>query len=111
MKIIEIKALENGAHRNQSSDEIKNIPNGWAVIPDSLEIPNSFHFVNIIANNGVVLSLKSDEAAYNLAKEKEKREEEDFKNTKLVIQDDIDSMLVDQEYRLTLLEIFIETTA
>ena len=40
MNIIEIKALENGAHRNQSSNSILLVPEGWAVIPDGMETPN-----------------------------------------------------------------------
>lgn len=39
MRIVEIIALENGAHRNQTSNG-KTIPEGWAVIPDEMETPN-----------------------------------------------------------------------
>ena len=39
MNIIEIEALENGAHRNQNGF-IGDIPDGWAVIPDGIELPN-----------------------------------------------------------------------
>ena len=39
MQIIEIKALENGGHRNQTAD-INIIPEGWAVIPNDMETPN-----------------------------------------------------------------------
>lgn len=39
MRIIEIKTLENGSHRNQTGD-FKTIPEGWAVIPDEMETPN-----------------------------------------------------------------------
>ena len=46
MTIIEIKALENGAHRNQTGN-FKTIPDGYAVIPDDMVIPLSFPFVNI----------------------------------------------------------------
>ena len=45
MQIIEIKALENGAHRNQNGF-IGDIPDGWAVIPDNIETQN-FPFGNI----------------------------------------------------------------
>lgn len=38
MRIIEVKALENGAHRNQSFHGA--IPDGWAVIPDDMETEN-----------------------------------------------------------------------
>lgn len=46
MKIIEIKALENGAHRNQTGN-LKTIPEGYALIPDDMTIPSTFPFVNI----------------------------------------------------------------
>lgn len=39
MNIIEIGALENGAHRNQDGF-IGDVPAGWAVIPDGMELPN-----------------------------------------------------------------------
>ena len=48
MKIIEIKALDNGAHRNQTWNSYDyNIPEGWAEIPDDMPIPDTFPFVNI----------------------------------------------------------------
>lgn len=39
MILIEIKALENGAHRNQSGD-FSTVPIGWAVVPEDMETPN-----------------------------------------------------------------------
>ena len=39
MNIIEIEALENGAHRNQNGF-IGDVPAGWAVIPDGMDTPN-----------------------------------------------------------------------
>lgn len=56
MKIIEIAALENGAHRNQQGD-IFIIPEGWARIPDGMEIPDTFPFVNIEVEGQVVTSM------------------------------------------------------
>ena len=46
MKIIEINALANGAHRNQDG-AFETIPSGWAVIPDDMELPGTFPFVDI----------------------------------------------------------------
>ena len=44
MKIIEIASLDNGAHNNQTINfvdiSVFQIPDGWAVIPDSMETPN-----------------------------------------------------------------------
>ena len=52
MQIIEIKALENGAHRNQTFDGVP--PDGWAVLPGSLETEN-FPFGEVVVDevNGV----------------------------------------------------------
>ena len=36
MRIIEIAALENGAHRNQTG-AFTSIPDGWAMIPDGMK--------------------------------------------------------------------------
>ena len=49
MKIVEIKALENGAHRNQIGD-FNTIPKGWAIIPDNMETEN-FPFGEIEVND------------------------------------------------------------
>ena len=47
MRIVEIAALENGAHRNQTMDAplaildgCSIVPNGWALIPDDMETEN-----------------------------------------------------------------------
>ena len=53
MKIIEIQALSNGAHRNQNG-ALSSVPDGWAVIPEDMEIPSTFPFVDITVEDGVV---------------------------------------------------------
>lgn len=47
MRIVEIAALENGAHRNQTMDAplaildgCSIVPDGWALIPDDMETEN-----------------------------------------------------------------------
>lgn len=49
MRIIEIAALSNGAHRNQTGN-LSTIPDGWAVIPEGMETPN-FPFGELTAEN------------------------------------------------------------
>ena len=56
MLIIEIAALENGAHRNQIGT-FRTIPEGWAEVPSSITIPGTFPFVNIEVEDGVVTSM------------------------------------------------------
>ena len=61
MRIIEINALSNGAHNNQiingATPETFSVPEGWAVIPDTMEVPGTFPFVNITVNDGMVTSM------------------------------------------------------
>ena len=58
MQIIEIAALSNGAHRNQSiSGTFSTIPDGWAIVPDGMEIPETFPFVDLMVEDGVVTSM------------------------------------------------------
>lgn len=50
MKIIEIAALSNGGHRNQTLSHLRTIPDGWAVVPPDMETPN-FPFGEITVEN------------------------------------------------------------
>lgn len=56
MKIIEITAFDNGAHRNQTGT-FRAIPSGWAVIPPDMEIPETFPFVDIEVDGQTVTSM------------------------------------------------------
>lgn len=47
MRIIEIKALGNRAHRNMDAN-LSVVPDGWAVIPDSMILEN-FPFGEVAA--------------------------------------------------------------
>lgn len=59
MNIIEINALTNGAHRNQSGANV--LPEGWAIIPDDIIIPKSFPFVDIEVDGNIVTSMMARE--------------------------------------------------
>ncbi len=49
MRIVEIKALDNGAHNNQTINGVlANIPDGYAVIPDNM-ICDNFPFGEVKA--------------------------------------------------------------
>ncbi len=56
MRIIEIAPLDNGAHRNQSGG-LSTAPEGWAVIPDDMEVPETFPFVDIEVKDGIVVKM------------------------------------------------------
>ncbi len=48
MRLIEIAALENGAHNNQTIFGTVAVPEGWAVIPYDMELEN-FPFGEVVA--------------------------------------------------------------
>lgn len=54
MTIVEIAASKNGAHRNQTGG-LKNVPEGWAIVPDGMVLDN-FPFGELVAEvvNGVM---------------------------------------------------------
>lgn len=55
MRIVQIEKLDNGAHLNQTTDNLSVIPNGWAVIPDDM-VTDNFPFGDLTTEeiNGVV---------------------------------------------------------
>ena len=56
MKIIEIQGLSNGAHRNQETTSTR-VPDGWAVIPEGMDIPETYPFVDLVVKDGRVVSM------------------------------------------------------
>lgn len=57
MRIIEIDALPNGAHNNQFSLTDIEVPAGWVIIPDDMELPDTFPFVTFHYRKGVVTDM------------------------------------------------------
>ena len=57
MKIIEIAAMDNGAHRNQTTSGTIPIPSGWVAIPNNMAIPDTFPFVDLTVEDGVLVSM------------------------------------------------------
>lgn len=57
MTIIELAPLKNGAHRNQTTSGLLPVPDGWAVIPEEMAIPETFPFVGLEAQAGIVTAL------------------------------------------------------
>lgn len=49
MKIIELSALSNGAHRNMKSSAWLAPPEGWAMIPEEMALPDTYPFVEVEA--------------------------------------------------------------
>lgn len=107
MQIIEINALPNGAHNNQTCHG--KLLEGWAYIPDDMELPESFPFVNITVDGDTVTGMETNQEAWDavLAERAARQAEKEAVESEPSIQDDIDAMLVDQEYRITMLELGI----
>ena len=100
MRIIEIAALSNGAHRNQTPNSLMAIPDGWAVTRDGEKCKN-FPFGNFeIEWVDGVPHMKEGSWIPGVMPEPEPEAE-----AEPTAQDDTDSMLVDHEYRITLLEL------
>lgn len=57
MRIIKIQAEENGGHDNQTTSEIIPVPDGWLIIPDDIEIPDTFPFVTFHYRKDVVTDM------------------------------------------------------
>lgn len=56
MKLIEVQAMDNGAHRNQTTTST-TIPTGWAEIPADVAIPETFPFVDLVVEGNKVVSM------------------------------------------------------
>lgn len=67
MRIIEIKSSESGFRNSQSWPEEYEIPDGYAVVDNNLELPPTFPFVkNLVQDaNGVVIGWEPDQEAYD----------------------------------------------
>lgn len=96
MRIIEIAALDNGAHRNQDG-QLSKVPEGWAMIPESMDLEN-FPFGKVTAEEIEQVMTVTGWVPGVLPEP-----EREVPTTPA--KDDIDAMLIDHEYRLTLLEL------
>lgn len=56
MRIIKIIGFPDGAHQNQTYNGA-TVPDGWAVIPDGMAVPDTFPFVNITVDGQTVTSM------------------------------------------------------
>lgn len=59
MRIIKIEANELGGHDNQTIfNATVPVPEGWAIIPDDMEIPSTFPFVDLTVRDGIVTEMR-----------------------------------------------------
>ena len=98
MRMIEIAALPNGAHRNQTFNG--SLPIGWAVVPENLETAN-FPFGEVTVECINELTTVTGWIAGEMP-EPAVVPEPEFAPSEA---EDTAAMLIDHEYRLTLLEL------
>ncbi len=96
MHIIEINALDNGAHNNQNGG-LSTIPEGWAVIPDDMIIPETYPFVDIEVEGQTVVKMTA-----GVVPDPEPVEEVQSLEEQIT---DIQETLIDHEDRLVLTEL------
>lgn len=107
MYIIKLKPYENGGRPSLQTWGGKIAPDGYALCAD--EFHGVFYstspagFVNIAVEDGMVTEMTVNQEALDayVVSIPTKTEEDPS------VQDDIDAMLVDQEYRITMLELGI----
>ena len=92
VRLIEIETLENGAHNNQTAKNDNLRIEGWAVIPNDMEVPTSFPFVDIDVVDGIVTSMTAHEVP--------ETPEPEIGTTELILE-----LLADHEERLCLIEL------
>lgn len=58
MTIIEIQPQANGAHRNQTIQGGMACPDGWAIIPADVPIPETYPFVTLTVEGQTVTGME-----------------------------------------------------
>lgn len=58
MIIIEIQPQSNGAHRNQTVSGAVAVPDGWAIIPADVPIPETYPFVTLTVEGQTVTGME-----------------------------------------------------
>lgn len=115
MNLIKIAAMDSGAHENRNSPWETTVPEGWAVIPARVTIPDSFPFADMTVEDAdgvpTVTALRGREMPPDDTPAPDPAPTLEERVTALqAAQADTDSLLVEQEYRLTLLEQGISST-
>ena len=94
MTIIEINALENGAHRSQTYHG--ELPDGWSYIPKNVSIPDTFPFVHIDSMENrdgapYVTAMSENREAWDAAMAEQEQPEEDPADDNSSVWDELDA--------------------
>lgn len=98
MRIIRIKTNKIGGHSCITVSKLSSLPIGWAVLPDDLPTPN-FPYGNIVVKTRCGVPTVIGWTPKPIP------ELQPLPKPEPTAQDDTDTMVVDHEYRLTLLEL------
>ena len=98
MRLIKIEAEASGGHAYLTIDRLSTLPNGWAIIPDEMETPN-------LPYGDITVEEKFGVPTVTSWTPGEMPEAPLEPSPQPTAQDDTDTMLIDHEYRLTLLEL------
>ena len=101
MRIIKIATNEDGAHAYQTLSVDIPLPDGYALVPDDVEIPDTIPYVNIEVENYVVTSMTAGKVP-----EPEPIPEPE---PSISVEDTTLDMLADHEARLSEIELGITT--
>lgn len=101
MLLIELKPNQNVTHNDHSTPDWATVPEGWGKVPQELEslAMDLLPFVVLTVKDGIITSI-SDNAEARAAWEALPKP-----TPEPTPEEDRDAMLIDQEYRLTLLEL------
>ena len=113
MRIIKIKAEANGGHAYQTIDRLNKLPSGWAVIPMVIKYEKTDDGVKVVSEEMDLPNLPYGDLTVEIKcgvptvtgwtpREMPEVPEAEAEPT---AQEDTDAMLVDHEYRITLLEL------
>lgn len=100
MRFIEIQADKNGAHAYQTISVDIPAPDGYALVPDDMAIPDTIPYVDIDVRDGVVTKMTAG-AVPNIPETP----------AEPPAAEDTMSMLVDHEYRITMMELGVSADA
>lgn len=113
MRIIKIKSEANGGHAYQTIDRLSKLPSGWAVIPmvtkytkteEGVSVENKEMDLPNLPYGDLTIEIK---CGVPTVTSWTPREMPEVPETEAVptAQDDTDAIVIDHEYRLTLLEL------
>jgi hypothetical protein len=109
MKIIKKTPYENGMYPVIQTWDRQTLPEGYAEVPDTLDTTVFYDyngFVILTIEDDVVTKMVANPEARDIDAKKTKEWQESQPKPVPSPQEDMDAMLVDHEYRLTMLELF-----